>query len=552
MEKQIFFDDEAKKALKEGANKAANAIGDTMGAAGRTVIIYDKPKFLSDGQIAPPRIKVTKDGITVAASISLKNEVENIGAQMIRKASETTYHDAGDGTTQTAVLAQSLINEGLKHVSQGANPMEVKRGIEKAVVVVCDKLKELSVDIGDDNNKIRDIATTSANNDSEIGGYIADAYKKIGKNGLLMIENSSTIHTSIEVIEGYEMPRGYISPDFSTDEKKRAVHKKAFVLVADYHIHTMKELVPLLNQMEKMNMLSNPLIIIAQDYDGEFYSSMLINHRQGTVRNCLVKAPGAYRKEHLEDIAIMTGATVIRDEDGLKVINANVSHLGSAEKIIISEYTTTVIGGGGKKEKIDDLKNTVSIQLQEMKDEQLKPVWEKRLAKISGSIAVIKVGSPTDVEQKEKIDRVDDACRAVKAAIEEGIVTGGGIALLRCMNEVLNSNVLFYGDEKIGASVVVNSCMAPIKQMLDNSGVEFKTKSFLDKILIFFGLKTSILKGILLTEGTLGYNVKTREYSDLMSEGIIDPTKVIRCAMQNAASVAGTIITSKYYLVETA
>lgn len=550
MEKQIFFDDEAKKALKDGINKAANAIGDTMGAAGRTVIIYEKPKFLKDGMLAPPRINVTKDGITVAASISLKNEVENIGAQMIRKASETTYHDAGDGTTQTAVLAQSIINEGLKQVSQGANPMEVKRGIDKAVTAVCDRLKELSIDIGDDNDKIRDIATTSANNDSEIGNYIADAYKKIGKNGLLMIENSSTIHTSIEVIEGYEMPRGYISPDFATDEKKRANHQKALVLVTDYTIHTMKELVPLLNQMEKANMLSHPLIIIAQDYDGEFYSSMLINHRNGTVRNCLVKAPGAYRKEHLEDIAIMTGATVIRDEDGLKVINASLSHLGSAEKIIVSEYTTTVIGGGGKKDKIENLKNTVSVQLQEMKDEQLKPVWEKRLAKISGSIAVIKVGSPTDVEQKEKVDRVDDACRAVKAAIEEGVVTGGGIALLRCMNTQLK--VSLDGDEKIGVNIVMNACMAPLKQMLDNSGVEFKESSLLDKILIFLGLKTSVLKKVLLTTGTSGYNVKTRQYSDLMSEGIIDPTKVIRCAMQNAASVAGTIITSKYYLVEMA
>lgn len=538
MERQIFFDDDARKSLREGANKAADAIGDTMGPAGRTVIIYEKSKFLKDGQVAPPKIRVTKDGITVAASISLKNEVENIGAQMIRNASETTYFDAGDGTTQTAVLAQSIINEGIKQVAAGANPMEVKIGIDKGVAAICKRLKELSIDIGDDNDKIRDIATTSANNDTEIGGYIADAYKKIGKNGLLMIENSSTIHTSIEVIEGYEMPRGYISPDFATDEKKRAVHKNALILVADYDITIMKEIIPLLNMMKNANMLSHPLIIIAQDYQGEFYSSMLMNHRDGTLRNCLVKAPGAYRKEHLEDIATMTGATVIRDEDGLKMISANLTHLGSAEKVIISEYTTTIVGGGGtatesKKKKVEDLKNTITVQLEEMKDEQLKPVWEKRLAKICGSIAVIKVGSQTDVEQKEKIDRVDDACRAVKAAIEEGVVTGGGSSLIKCTYE---NEIKASGDESVGIKIVIGACFAPLERMLLNAGMD---KALAGDIRI-------------RDEENVGWNLKTRKFGDLVSQGIVDPTKVVRCAIQNAASVAGTIITSRYYLVEVA
>jgi chaperonin GroEL len=504
-----------------------------MGAGGRTVIIMDRARATKDGMLIPASPIVTKDGVTVAASIVLDDAIQNIGAAMIRRASETTYYDAGDGTTQTAVLAQSIINSGLKAVAQKGNPMEIKRGMEKAVDAIVERLKENTVHFDGDVEMIRAIATTSANNDTVIGDHIADAYGKIGKNGLLLIENSATIHTEIEVIEGYEMPRGYISPDFATNEKKRAVLENALVLVTDYTIHTLKDIVGLLNQMDKANMLAHPLLIIAQDYDGEFYSSMLINHRNGTIRNCLVKSPGAYRREHLEDIATMTGATVIRDENGLKIQNVELKHLGSATKVIVSEYTTTILGGGGKKEKIDELKNAVQVQMDEMKDEELKKIWEKRLAKINGSIAVIKVGAPTDVEQKEKIGRVDDACRAVKSGLEEGVVVGGGVALIRCITAV-NNLLDLSGDETIGASIIKDACFAPLERMLKNAALD-----------------SGIVKAV--NEDELhcwGYNIKTRKFEDLMKAGIVDPTKVIRCALQNSASVAAAVITSDCIVVE--
>lgn len=539
MGKEILFNENAKAALKLGVNKVADAIGSTMGAAGRTVIIGNHFSL-------PP--VVTKDGATVGESVILDNHIENMGAQMIRGAASKTAKMAGDGTTQTAVLAQSIINNGLKEVAAGANPMEIKRGIEKASIKVLENLKRLSVDIGDDNDKIRAVATTSANNDEVIGGLIADAYSKIGKNGLLLIDKSDTINSSIEIMEGYEMQRGYISPDFATDVKKKAVHEKALVLVADYHIHTMKEVFPLLQLLDQGQLLSHPLIIVAQDYDGEFYSSMLQNHRNGTLRCCLIKAPSAYRKEHLEDIATMTGATVIRDEDGLKLQSITLKHLGSAEKIIISEQTTTVIGGGGKKEKIEDLKIGIKVQIDEMKDEQLKIVWERRLAKISGCIGVIKVGGATDVELGEKMDRVDDACRAVRSAIEEGIVVGGGVALLRCMRFL--DEIETYRDEKIGINLIKTACKAPLIKMLDNSGVELIKKSWLDNFMTKVGWKPSILNDVINSESDFGYNIKTRQYCFLKQQGIIDPTKVIRCAMQNAVSVAGAIITSDCLVVE--
>lgn len=525
MAKQILFDEEAKRALKEGVNKVANAVGSTMGAAGKTVIISNH------GSLRPI---VTKDGVSVAESIILDDQIENIGAQMIRGASSKTAKDAGDGTTQTAVLAQSIINQGLKQVAAGSSPQEIKIGIEKAVNKVVENIASIAVSVSDDNSKIRDIATTSANNDAFIGNLIAEAYTKIGKNGLLLIENSGTIHTSVDVVEGYEMPRGYITPDFATDVKKRAVHEKAFVLVADYHIHTMNEIFPLLQQLDQGALLSHPLIIVAQDYDGEFYSSMLQNHKKGTFRCCLVKAPAAYRREHMEDIATITGATVIRDENGLKMTSAVLGHLGYADKIIVSEQTTTVLGGGGKKEGIEDLKISVQVQIDEMKDEDLKAVWERRLAKIAGCIGVIKVGGATDVELREKIDRVDDACRAAKSAIEEGIVVGGGVALLRCMG---GFNVLIeecFGDEKVGIEIIRNACKSPLERMLANAGLD----SSIVKIVSDHG------------DREYGYNIKTRMYQDLVENGIVDPAKVIRCALQNAASVACAVITSDCLVVE--
>lgn len=539
MGKQILFNEDAKKALRTGVNKVADAVGSTMGADGKTVIISN--------HFSLPPIN-TKDGVSVASSIILDDEIENIGAQLIRKASETTMRNAGDGTTQTAVLAQSIINEGLKQVAKGANPQEVKTGIDIAVKEIIGNLQRMSEKIGDDNNKIRNIATISANNDMFIGGLIGDAYKQIGKDGLLLIENSGTIETKIEIVDGYEMPRGYISPDFSNDEKKRAVHNNAMILVADYTIKSMKEIFPILQQMDQAKLLqAHPLIIVAQDFEGEVYSSLLINHRQKQLQCCLVKAPSTYRKEHLQDIATMTGATLIRDEDGLKVEGALLKHLGSADKIMITEYTTTVIGGGGKKEKIDDLRELVKVQIESISDEQLKAIWERRLAKIAGCIAVIKVGGATDIEQKEKVDRVDDACRAVKSAIEEGVVVGGGVALLRASSTMVDKGK---GDIKVGLKIIKNACRAPLAKMLDNAGVELIKKSWWDRFLMAVGLKQSVLDFVIGLEGDMGFNVKTKEFENLRDSGVIDPVKVIRCALQNAASVAGAVITSDCLVVE--
>lgn len=530
MAKQIYFEDDAKRKLQSGVNQVAKAVGSTMGPGGKTVII-------SNHFSIPP--SVTKDGVSVADSIILEDPIENIGAQMVRRASSKTYKDAGDGTTQTAVLAQSIINAGLKQVAAGGNPQEIKRGMEKAVDKIVERLTGISRDIGDDNEMLRSIATTSANNDTEIGGLFADVYAKIGKHGLVHAEPSGTIHSSIEVIDGYEMPRGYISPDFATDPKKRAVHEKAFVLVADYTIHTMKDIQPLLAQMEHQKMLTHPLIIIAQDYEGEFYSSMLINHRNGNLRCCLAKAPAAYRKEYMEDIAVITGATVIRDENGMKLQSANPTHLGSADKVIVSEYSTTIIGGGGKPEWIEDLKLSVKVQLDEIKDEDLKLVWEKRLAKIGGCVGVIRIGSATDVELGEKMDRVDDARRSVKSAIEEGVVVGGGVALLRCLDWANNiPTAELHGDEKIGVKIIKDACFSPLEKMLQNAGIS----------------SDSIVKDVYTndSEPGYGYNIKTGKSENLLKAGVLDPTKVIRCALQNASSVAAAVITSDCIVVEVA
>lgn len=518
MPKEILFEQEAKDALKKGVDKVANAVGSTMGPSGRTVIInnhYSIPSY------------ATKDGVSVADSVILADPVENIGAGMIRQAASKTYKDAGDGTTQTAVLAQAIIAAGLKQVAAGHRPQEIKRGIESAVEQVVKNLQAMSLDIGDDNEKIKGIATTSANNDKIIGDLIAEAYLKMGKEGLLDHELSSTLYSSVEVVEGYEMPRGYISPDFSTDTQKRAVHENAFVLVADYTIHTMQEIYPLLQELEKRGLVGHPLVIISQDYDGEFYSSMLINHRKGIIRNCLVKPPAAYRKEYLEDIATITGATVIRDEDGLKMQSVNVGHLGTAEKIVVSEYTTKVYGGGGKKEKIDDLKNGVRVQLEAIVDDALRAVWQKRLAKIDGKVAIIKVGGATELEQKERLDRVDDACRAVRAAIEEGVVEGGGQALLKCTDGFSDLVLNAVGDEVVGIDIVRSVCRVPVEKMLKNADISLD-----------------------VLEHESGFNIKTRKHENLIQAGIIDPTKVIRCAIQNAASVACQVIGSDCLIVD--
>lgn len=526
MAKQIFSeqsDEVSKKKLRIGINKIADAVGSTMGAAGKTVII-------SNHITAPPF--VTKDGVTVASSIQLEDPIENMGAQMIRKASEKTAKDAGDGTTQTAVLAQAIISEGLKQISAGANPQDVKRGIELGVYQVIDSLKKMSVAV-DDNEKIKNIATISANNDKFIGDLIAEAYSKISYDGLLLIEDSGTIDTYVDVVEGLEVDKGYISPHFANNKEKMQVnYDNPLFLITDYTIKTTKELAPIFAQIHERNLMQNGLIIFAQDFEGEAFSSMVINNVNGNVRCALIKAPAAYRKETLEDIATLTGATMISDESGIKMEGVLFKHLGSSKKVVVTQHKTTIINGGGKKEDVESLRDSLKAQLNDMSDNGLKEVWKKRIARVSGNIGIIKVGGATDIEVSEKRDRVDDACRASKSAIEEGVVVGGGVALLRCSNEIETSSFNI-GDENIGIGIVKKICEAPLIKMLSNAG--------LDK---------SILAEVASKDGNYGFNVKTSEFEDLFKSGVIDPTKVIRCAIQNASSIACAVLTSDYFVVE--
>jgi chaperonin GroEL len=525
MAKQIFSnkDDAAKQLFRAGINKTADAVGSTMGAAGKTVVI-------SNHLMAPPF--VTKDGVTVANNIMLDNHVENMGAQMIRQVSAKTAKDAGDGTTQTAVLAQSIIAEGFKHISAGANPQELKSGIEKTVNAICGELKSIAIPV-DDNEKIKNIATVSANNDTAIGDLIADAYSKIGNEGLLLIEESGTIDTFIEVVEGVEIARGYISPHFANNkEKMQANYENPLFLVTDYDIKTMKEIAPIFAKMSEKGWVQRGIIIFAQDYQGEVFSSMVQNNAVGNTRVVLAKAPAQYRKETLEDIAVVTGATMISDEAGIKMENIQLEHLGSSDKVIVGQEFTRIIGGHGKKESVDELKHAVKTQMDDMKNPELKEVWRKRLGRISANVGIIKVGGATDIEVNEKKDRVDDACRAVKSAIEEGVVVGGGVALLRCRKKVKVIADVF-GDESMGCDIIRKACEAPLNKMLENAG--------LDK---------SILREVDAKTGNMGYNIKTKASEDLYKAGVIDPAKVIRCALQNAASVACAVLTSDYFVVE--
>ena len=525
MAKTIIFDKEAQGALKNGVNIIANAVGSTLGPGGRTVII-------SHHHLSPPF--VTKDGARTCDSITLDDDIENIGVLLIREASMKTLDDCGDGTTTTCVIAQSVINEGLKQLSAGSNPQELKSGIEKAVESVCGTLKLLSTPVADDNDKIRSIATVSANNDPVIGKLIADAYLKIGAGGLLLIEESGTLYTTIDVVEGAEVNRGYISPEFANDKDKMVFRgNDAYVLVTDYELTSvMKDLAPIFSQMEQAGIITRPILIIAKNFDGEVFGSILKNVKQKTLNVCLAMVPNQYRVETLEDIAVLTGATVISDREGLKMANVLIEHLGRAEKIIASENTTTVIGGSGDKKKIEEHKNAIKIQMEDIKDEQLKEVWRKRLGMLSGSIGQIKVGGSTELEVKERFDRVDDAKRAVESAIEEGVVVGGGTALIRCIDKLTNLDL--FGDEKIGRDIIAKACKSPLLKMLENAGED-----------------TSIVKEVYLSkEQNFGYNIKVKAFQNLVEGGIIDPTKVVRSALQNAASVACGVLTSGCLIVE--
>lgn len=528
MSKQIFSKEAARVALQVGVNKIADPVGSTMGPGGKTVII-------SNHYNLDP--VVTKDGVTVAGCIILPDPRENVGAKLIQKACQSTAKEAGDGTTQTAVLAQSMINNGLEAISKGTSPQKMKVGIDKAVACVVSAISAMAKKV-EDNDTIKNIATISANNDEKIGGMIAEAYLKIGHQGVMVIENSNTIETKIEVVDGVEIPKGFISPDFVNDKaKQRVVYEDPLFLVADQTINTAEELHSIFEQLAKANELNRAIIIIATDFEGEAFSTMLVNFRQGNLKVCLVKPPAQYRREHLDDIAFLTGAKIISDENGIKVKNALRSHLGGAAKVIITENSTTIVGGKGDFAELELHKNAIRIQRDEYKgkSDELMTLWDQRLARISGSICVIKVGGATEVEAEERKMRVDDACRAVKSSIEEGVVIGGGTALFKCRAEIVKI-VVTDPDELVGISVVMQACEAPIRKMMENSGgcTEENIKLFAEK----------------LEKVDFGLNIKTNTYENLWEAGVIDPAKVIRCAIQNAASVACLSLTSDYLLVE--
>lgn len=525
MGKQLFFNQEARKKLQEGVDLAANAVGSTLGARGKGVII-------APGYGHMPI--VTKDGVTVAKSIFIDDEVVNVGVMMIRSASQKTVDDAGDGTTTSAVLAQSMITAGLDAIAmEGTNSQAVKAGMELAVNAIVEALKSISIEVKD-NVTLKSVATISANNDELIGSKIAEAYDKIGNNGILTIEKSHTVDTYVTVMEGSEMIRGFSNDKFVTNQAKMTVeYDNPLIMVVDYEIRTIKELLPLMKEFDQRHSFtSQPLIIIARGFEGEPHNTMLVNKLKNGAKICLIEAPNAYQKEALVDIATLTGATLISDEIGLKVEHATMDHLGKCNRIVVSRASTLIIEGAGEKSAMDELKASIQKTIEESEgNAPKKEIYERRLARLSGSIGVIYVGGATDLEQKERHDRVDDANRAVKSAIEEGIVPGGGIALLRAVQK---NPIEGTPAEQIGIDIVVNACFSPLKKMLSNAGENVE----------------AVFEVVSKESGNKGFNVKTGEYVNMIEANIIDPTKVVRCALQNAASVAGQIINSDVLMVE--
>lgn len=523
MARELFLISEQREKLQKGFNFVEQAAGSTLGPEGKTVII-------SAGGAMPI---ATKDGVTVVKSCYVNDEIENVGVLWIRYASEKTLAEAGDGTTTSAILTHNIITAGLDAIKNGANRNQVKCGIEKAVASVVESLKEISIQVSD-NAMIKNIATTAANNDEEIGEKLADAYNKIGKNGLLTIEKSKTVDTYVTIMEGHEMMRGFANDKFVNNQAKMLVeYENPYILVLNYEVKTMKELEPFMNDFAPTHDLKTmSLIIIAKGFEGEPHNTFVVNKTTYGANLCLIEAPNVYQTESLIDIATLTGATLITDDAGLKIEHARTIHLGRSKKIVVSKATTMVIDGAGDKDKVEELKRKIQLLVDTTDNADAKAVHEKRLARLTGSIGVIYVGGKTDVEQKERFDRVDDANRAVKSAIEEGVVAGGGITLIRCANKINFTKML--GDELIGSNIVFDACHAPLKKMLLNAGIN----------------EDLVVPVIANVSGTKGYNVKTKEFVDMIEAKIIDPAKVVRCALQNAASVAAQVINSDVMLVE--
>jgi chaperonin GroEL len=523
MAKLIKYNVEAREALKKGVDAMANAVKVTLGPKGRNVVIEKKYG-------APA---VTKDGVTVAKEIELEDPTENMGAQMIKEVASKTSDAAGDGTTTATVLAQSIITAGLKSVAAGAHLIDLKKGIDKAVEAVVADLKEQSVNVGNDYEKIRQVATVSANNDAEIGKLIADAMKKVGKEGVITVEEAKGTETYSEVVEGMQFDRGYLSPYFVTNtDKMEAELDNAYILIHDKKISSMKDLLPIL---EKTAQSGKPLLIIAEEVEGEALATLVVNKIRGTLKVAAVKAPGFgdRRKEMLEDIAILTGGTVISEEKGYKLENADLSYLGKAQKVTVDKDNTTIVGGAGKKSDITARINQIKAQIENTTSDYDREKLQERLAKLSGGVAVLYVGAPTEVEMKEKKDRVDDALHATRAAVEEGIVPGGGVAYIRALaalDKVKPAN----DDEKAGIDIVRRAIEEPLRQICANAGVEGSV----------------VLNRVKEGKGDFGYNARTETFENLYKSGVIDPTKVTRIALENAASIAGMLLTTECLIVE--
>ena len=523
MSKEIKFEIEAREMLKSGVDKLSNAVKVTLGPKGRNVVIEKK--------FGAPQI--TKDGVTVAKEIDLKDAYENLGAQMVKEVASKTGDDAGDGTTTATVLAQSIITVGLKNVAAGANPMDLKRGIDKAVVKVVESVAKQAQTIGDDYAKIESVAKVAANNDETIGKLIAEAMQKVHKEGVITIEESKGTDTYVDVVEGMQFDRGYISPYFITDAEKMAAEmENPFILIHDKKISTMKDLLPIL---EASAQTGRPLMIIAEDVDGEALATLVVNRLRGSLKVCAVKAPGFgdRRKEMLEDIAILTGGTVITEEKGMKLEQATLDLLGQSEKVTVDKEVTTIVNGAGASEGISARVNQIKKQIETTTSDYDKEKLQERLAKLAGGVAVIYVGATSEVEMKEKKDRVDDALSATRAAVEEGIVPGGGVAYVRAI-ETLDSLKGDNDDEQTGIEIIKRAIEEPLRQIVANAGKEGAV----------------IVQKIKEGKGDFGYNARTDVYQNLYEAGVIDPAKVTRIALENAASIAGMFLTTEAVIVE--
>ncbi len=523
MSKQVKYNVEARDALKRGVDTLANAVKVTLGPKGRHVII-DK-KFGSPA--------VTKDGVTVAKEIELKDPIENMGAQMVKEVASKTADVAGDGTTTATVLAQAIVTAGIKNVAAGANPMDLKRGIDKAVRVVVENLKSQKQDVGDDFGKIKQVASISANNDDVIGEMIADAMKKVGTSGVITVEEAKGTETEVKTVEGMQFDRGYLSPYFVTNSDKMEVElENPYILIYDKKISSMKELLPIL---EKQVQTGKPLLIIAEDLDGEALATLVVNKIRGSLKVAAVKAPGFgdRRKAMLEDIAVLTGGTVISEERGYKLESADLSFLGQAEKITVDKDNTTIIDGIGESDTIKARVNEIRAQIEVTTSDYDKEKLQERLAKLSGGVAVLYIGAASEVEMKEKKDRVDDALHATRAAVEEGIVAGGGVAFIRAV-EALQELKGENEDENTGIQIIRRAIEEPLRQICENAGIE----------------GSIVVQKVKEGTGDYGYNARTNVYENLIGAGVIDPTKVSRVALENAASIAAMLLTTECVLAD--